>query len=456
MTVGTWHWVHPWSRGILFCLTFLWVVNGPSAFSADKHSLQEAQTAFHKGNFEEVLKLVEPLTKVDHPGETVYRLKILSLARLGKIGKAVGEFERVVRERGRNDEPLLRELAIASILSLRADMRIQMRGAAYTALKEINSDDVVPYLEDGLHDGEGMIRALAAEGLGTLPAGRRSKAFRQALQDQASLVKVKVLKALGRAGDTTVIPLVKKALKDKQEIVKVAAAGTLVMLGQSDYWTWVVKSAQSDHGYERGAAFRMLGELGDARALPLLKNGLQDSQFSIRAAAAASLGKLGLSEAVPMLIPLFSQGFPAVQSVAALSLGKLHDQTAVPALLKLLKNDNFGVRASSVAALLSLEVPYKMVSGTVQALSQHSSPGVRSSIGMALSHGRGRDVVRPLTFLIDDPLPRPRITAVRSLGRVGDRRVIPLLKKMLRDGDAAVRVTAAGSIARILSRQAST
>jgi len=200
----------------------------------------------------------------------------------------------------------------------------------------------------------------------------------------------------------------------------------------------------------------MLGELGDVRALPLLKHGLQDSQFSIKAAAAVSLGKLGLPEAVPVLIPLLSQGFPAVQSVAALSLGKLKDTTAVPALLTLLENENFGVRASSVAALLSLKVPYTMVSGTVQALSQHTSPGVRSSIGMALSHGDARDVVKPLTFLVDDPLPRPRITAVRSLGRVGDRRVIPLLKNMLRDRDAAVRVTAAGAIARILSRPAST
>ena len=61
--------------------------------------------------------------------------------------------------------PLLRELAIAVILPFRADMREQIRGAAYTALKEIHSEDMVPLLEEGLGDGSGMIRALVAEGL---------------------------------------------------------------------------------------------------------------------------------------------------------------------------------------------------------------------------------------------------------------------------------------------------
>ncbi|MBK9306054.1 MAG: HEAT repeat domain-containing protein [Nitrospira sp.] len=71
-----------------------------------------------------------------------------------------------------------------------------MRGAAFTALKEWQSPDAVPFFEDGLSDGSGLVRALAAEGLAKLDAGRRSPKFRQALEDQAVLVKEAVLKDL--------------------------------------------------------------------------------------------------------------------------------------------------------------------------------------------------------------------------------------------------------------------
>ena len=63
---------------------------------------------------------------------------------------------------------------------------------------------------------------------------------------------------------------------------------------------------------------------------------------------------------------------------------------------------------------------------------------------------RRRDVVGPLSILLTDPVPRPRITAARSLGRVGGRELLPLLKEALQDQDDAVRVTAAAAIVKIL------
>lgn len=53
-------------------------------------------------------------------------------------------------------------------------------------------------------------------------------------------------------------------------------------------------------------------------------------------------------------------------------------------------------------------------------------------------------------MLLQDPVPRPRISAVRSIGRVGGRSELALLKEALRDQDAAVKATAAGAIVRIL------
>ena len=109
-----------------------------------------------------------------------------------------------------------------------------------------------------------------------------------------------------------------------------------------------------------------------------------------------------------------------------------------------------------VDALLRLEIPYHVLDPTVRDLLSHKNPGLRSGVAKALANGKIRDVMGPLTLLLNDPVPRPRITAVRSLGRVGGREILPQLKAALRDSDQAVQATAAGAVVRILSTPAKT
>jgi HEAT repeat protein len=55
-----------------------------------------------------------------------------------------------------------------------------------------------------------------------------------------------------------------------------------------------------------------------------------------------------------------------------------------------------------------------------------------------------------LDQMLHDPLPRPRIAAARSLGRIGSREHISDLKETLHDQDAAVQATVAASLIRLL------
>ena len=418
--------------------------------TSPKERLALAERAFAQGDFQKTVELVDPLLGDAQWRRTSFRFKMLSLARLGKTAEGVDAYDQFVAAHG-NDEGLLRELAVQSILPFRADMREQVRGAAYSALKEIPSDDVVPYFQDGLSDGSGMIRVLVAEGMGKFPAGRQSDGFRGALNDQAGLVRVTVLKALGRSGDSATVPLIIPLLKDEQKVVQVAAAAVLYRLGQKERWQAVERATNVPEGYERGAALRMLGEIGDPKGLPLLAQGLRDKQPSIRAAAAAALGKLGSAEGVPFLINALADPVPAVRSVAAVTLGKLEAEPAVSPLTRALQDRNMGVRAAAIAALLQLSSPFSVVAGTVRELMGQQNPGLRSSVAKALGHGRARDVVGPLLLLLNDPVPKPQISAARSLGRVGGRERLPHLKRLMKEANEAVRATAAGAIARILS-----
>lgn len=446
VTVGKWRAVF---TGVACSVLLLGGTGAGRADPSPEERLGLAEQAFEQGDFQRTVDLVEPLLGDARWQRASSRFKMLSLVRLGKTAEGLDAYEQFVAAGG--DEGLLRELAVQSILPFRSDMREQVRGAAYSALKEIPSDDVVPYFQDGLSDGSGMIRVLVAEGMGKLPAGRQSESFRGALKDQAGLVKVTVLKALARLGDPAFIPLITPLLNDEQRVVQVAAAAALYRLGQKEHWQAVEQATSVPEGYERGAALRMLGEIGDSKGLPLLERGLRDKQPSIRAAAAASLGKLGLVEGVPFLINTLTDPVPAVRSVAAVTLGKLRAERAISPLTRALQDRNMGVRAAAVAGLLQLNSPFSVVAETVRELMGQQNPGLRSSVAKALGHGRARDVVGPLLLLLNDPVPKPQISAARSLGRVGGRELIPHLKRLMKETNEAVRATAAGAIVRILS-----
>lgn len=434
-----------------------------AAKSAGAETFQEAQAAFSKQQYDQALQLLDSLERGGKVTADIRRLKIKTLAKSGKPLDALAEYENLTQPGGKDDGPLLREVALGFITSLLKDMRDQMRGAGYTALREIESDETVPFFEDGLNDGSGMVRALVAEGLARLKAGQKSDRFRKALSDQAALVRVGVLKGLGRSGDRSAIAVVEPALKDEQRMVQAAAAGALVMLGRKEAFAHILKVAEAGNPEDRSAALRVLGELHDRRALPILQEVVKDRQPSIRGAAAAALGELGAPEGVTALTSLLHDPIPAVRSSAALALSALDARETAPAVKKLFADQNHAVRAAAAAALLGMGRPFDEVATVIREISQQGEPGIRASAGRVLGKVRQQDAdeaVSALRVLLNDPLPRPRIAAARSLGHVGSSRhkqeMIEVLKRTLRDQDDAVRATAAGTLIRWLDGKAGT
>lgn len=419
-------------------------------------TLREAQGAYDKKQYQEAAELADRLLKDGKPELDARRLKVRALLRLGKAKDALSEYDLLAQGLGQDDQALLRELSLGFIMVMVKDMREQMRGAAYTALKDFDSADTVVLLEDGLSDGSGLVRALAAEALGKLEAGRRSPRLKKALDDQAGIVKTLVIKVLGKSGDKSAISLLEEAYKDEQASVRLAAAGALYRLGRKDMWAVIQKAAGAQNPEERATALRMIGELQEARGLPLLLEAVSNTQPSVRGAAASGLGEFGKMEAIPALEVLLGDKVPAVRTSAAISLGELGAKEAVPSLRKALSDSNAAVKAAVVSALLRLGEPIETMMPQIYELAQEKDPGTRSAAAKAVGRAQGENVQPAVDFLTDmlkDPIPRPRIAAVRSLGQIGEVSLIPLLKTALHDEDDAVRATAGGAIGRILSHK---
>ena len=413
----------------------------------------ELKALYDQKEYQQVADGLSKLNQEQLASPDVRRLKIRTLAKLGNPQEALSEYDKLQGGVKQDDVPLLREVALGFILVLVKDMREQMRGAAYTALKEIDSDETIPYFEDGLSDGSGPVRVLAAEGLGRSEKGRKSKKLRDALEDQAGIVKARAVKALGKSGDRSVVPLIEPAAKDELATVRIAAFGALVRLGRTDAWEDLRKAAEAANPEERAEALRTMADLNDQRAAPVMKNLLTYNQPSVRAAAARGLGHLRRTESREDIQKLLDDPVPPVRESAAAALADLGSNDSAPALSRKLGDTVFSVRAAAAAALLQLGQPFDAVGPTLTALAQHNDTAARSSAAFALgkaTEGNRQEAMLLLSGLTVDPLPGPKIVALRSLGHIGDRDIVPDLKAALHDQNEAVRATAAGALLHVL------
>jgi len=418
--------------------------------------LREMHEAFDKKQYEQVLERSTKLEQEQGAIPDVLRLKIRSFLKLSNPKDALGEYDKLALALKQDEVPLLREVALGFILVMVKDMREQMRGAAYTALKEVDSDDVVPYFEDGLSDGSGPVRVLAVEGLGRSEAGRKSQKLRAAIDDQAGLVKARVVKVLGRTGDPGILALVESATKDELPTVRIAAYGALIRLGKKEAWAQLQQAAEMPNPEDRAEAIRTIAELKDQRGAPIMMEALSYKQPSVRGAAARGLGHLGRKEARQQIEQLLKDPVPAVRESAAGGLADLGGRESVPALTEALSNGNYTVRASAIAALLQLDQPYSTVAATVQSLAQQNDTAMRASAAYALGKAtqvNAAGAISLLSSLMADPLPGPKIVAIRSLGHIGGREIVPLLKETLHDTNDAVRATGAGALLHLLQQK---
>ena len=445
-----------WNRlaAVAVAWFYLWTGVNQLPLPAGASSVpKEVQEAFDKQQHEQVVERLAKLEKKQGSAPEMYRLKIRSYLKLDNPKGALDEYDKLEVSLKQDEIPLLRDVALAFIVILVKDMREQMRGAAYTALKEVDSDEVVPYFEDGLSDGSGPVRALAVEGLGRSEGGRKSPKLRAAIDDQAGLVKARVVKVLGRTGDPAVLSLVEAASKDELTPVRIAAYGALIRLGKKEFWAELQQAAASPNPEDRADAIRTIAELKDQRGVPIMIEALTYKQPSVRGAAARGLGHLGHKEARGQIEELLRDPVPAVRESAAGGLAELGGPESVPALNRALSDGNFTVRASAIAALLQLGQPYSTVAFTAQSMAQQNDMAMRASVAYALGKATKANVpgaVSLLASLTADPLPGPKIVALRSLGHVGDREIIPLLKEALHDTNDAVRATAAGALLHVL------
>jgi HEAT repeat protein len=421
----------------------------PSAPTNALEPQRDARVAFQNGQYDQVIRLLEAAPPDSKQPRELLKVGVLSYVRLGRPESAFTVYTRLIPPGSPDDLALLRELAMAFITSRVHDPEEHLRIAAYTALTEIGSREVVPLLEDGLLDSSVLVRAQAAEGLGRSAPEADWTALKRALEDPFPAVRIAALNALGDRRDPTLQELLTRMARSEEGAIHVFVLAALVKLGQTDALAEIMSAATLPEANTRMAALGVLGRLKHPPSLTVLRQSLYDPNPDVRAFAAGALGEFGQAGAATALVRALEDESPRVRGTAAASLGRLRVAYTRPPLWQAARDPIPLVRVGAVEGLLRLGERDAVLAAAD--LARHSDPSVRSATALAVGSAGNRKALPVLETLIQDQQPQPRLMASRALGKVGGRAAIPLLKHALEDSDPAVRVAAAGSLAQVSS-----
>ena len=412
---------------------------------------RDASAAFNHAEYDRVLKLWQSRPPDITPSKPFIRLAYQSSIKLGRPEEAFILYQRLVPDDQPDDPALLRPLALSFVTSHVRDSQEYVRIAAYTVLAELGLAETQAILEDGLLDTSVLVRARAAEGLGKAGLAGKSGPLQRALADTMPAVRIAAINALSEAKVMAIMPHLIKLARTDDGPEAVFAYAALYRLGKHDMLTDITGAATLPDPEIRMAALGLLGQLKQQSSLSVLSQGIYDPEPSVRAFAAGALGDFGQPGGVAPLTHALNDESARVRAIAAASLGRLGIRENRPLLQALTRDANMQVRASAVEGLLRLgETSAVLLAAD---LARHQDPSIRAAAAHALTATSDKQAAIVLQMLVQDQQPQPRLLALKALGK-STAPVTPLLKKGLQDSDAAIRLTAAGSLLQQLRRPA--
>ena len=182
---------------------------------------------------------------------------------------------------------------------------------------------------------------------------------------------------------------------------------------------------------------------GNKSAIPQLIPVLKDPRDVNRAAAADALGQLGATEAIPHLKALLRDEFFVVKLKAAGALYRLNDPSGLPVLTEVGRSEHGSIRVAGAREMASS--PDLAWQSLVRSLTEDPDPVVRLEAARLIA-----PYDQPLAKRVLDGLLADANLGIReAAAEVMVERVaadVATLRKLLRSGDARIRVGAAGRL----------
>lgn len=204
----------------------------------------------------------------------------------------------------------------------------------------------------------------------------------------------------------------------------------------------LIEQLHGEDWLARCDAARLLGQSRDPRALDALLPDLNDSDWRVRRNAAQALGALRDKRAVGPLLQALNDRTMTVRQRAIVALGRIKDVQALPALLDILLEN----RHESYDANKAIhKFGKKALPEIAKAFERTSS----QQLLLLLIEMNYEGTFELVLKLLGSDEPSARLTTVREMGKLGDKRAIPYLIPHLRSNDPTIQSEAIHALGKL-------
>ncbi len=202
----------------------------------------------------------------------------------------------------------------------------------------------------------------------------------------------------------------------------------------------------------RWSAANRLGKTKNPQAIKPLIKVMQDLHWLVRLHAVKALGCIGDSEVVKVLIKMIDDECPFVRRRVVTALGKLCEEEndrVIKVLISSLEDNDRFVRSRAVISLRKFGVPFVVDAIALAVLDQDNNVSWRAVETLEVIGNLAVPVLTDLLNCLDNEV---KYRVIKTLGRIGDKRVANALKAMQDDPDERVRKRAIFAIKEINHR----
>jgi len=377
--------------------------------------------------------------------------------------------------------------AVPSLIDrLKKEKSPELKNLIQQTIIEISDNSILDFLTNALYDKDILVRITVVQTAGKIQAKQLLPELAKLLEiEKNPELKYTILQTIKSFGDKSVLPeLHKTLLKEKSDELKLATINVLKELGDYSSILPLLQCLKSSNEMLVMEVENLLDKLADQNSVEFFLPAIQDENIAVRNYVMKVLKKYPTIKSLPYMFKAINDKDIYIRRDAITILGIIGDESIIPELVKKLKDKEEMVRLGAIKTLGKMEIKeiidylrpslkdsssavrleaVKIVSKYVtdeilaefqKMLKKESDPSVKEQIILALKNFQQPSSIKALKESLEDIEPSIRKSAVQSLAAIGDKTIIPELKKVFqKDTNSEVKAEAMIALAKLGAKE---